>query len=73
MGALVDKKTLKFGVCFAIAMGLFVFALWHSDGPMSRCEGAGGQMLVGPGGETSCFNNQTFVPLEGFDASGKAN
>jgi len=38
-------------------------------GPFSRCVNYGGQMLVGPGGETSCINGRTFLPVEGFEAS----
>lgn len=69
----IDKKSLTLGLGLVVAVVLLGFALWHSDGPASRCENAGGHMLVGPGGETSCVSSQTFVPLEGFDGSGKTN
>ena len=73
MGTPVDKKTLKIGLCLGAALVLLGIALWHTDGPASQCEDAGGTMLVGPGGETSCVSNRTFVPLEGFDGSRRAN
>lgn len=38
-------------------------------GPNTRCESYGGQMFVGPGGETSCVDGRTFLPVEGFDAA----
>lgn len=38
-------------------------------GPFSRCEGYGGQMFVGPGGETSCVSGRTFLPVEGFESA----
>lgn len=63
----MNKDTFTFGLCALVAVVLFGLALWHSDGPMSRCEDAGGQMFVGPGGETSCVSSTTFVPLDGFD------
>ena len=69
----MNKKSLKIGLCLGAAIVLMGIALWHTDGPASQCEDAGGQMLVGPGGETSCVSNRTFVPLESFDGSGKAN
>lgn len=50
-----------------IAVVLLAFALSGIKGPASRCEGAGGQMLVGPGGETACFDGHTFLPIEGFE------
>jgi hypothetical protein len=56
-----------------IAVLLLAFALSGLKGPASVCEGAGGQMLVGPGGETSCVDSRTFVPLEGYDGSVKSN
>jgi len=73
MKSSVDVKSFLVASAMMIAVVLFGFALWHSDGPMSRCEGAGGQMLVGPGGETSCIDGKTFVPMEHFVGSGKAN
>jgi hypothetical protein len=69
----MDNKALTFGLGIILALVLLGFAMWHTDGPASQCEDAGGQMLVGPGGETSCVSNKTFVPLEGFDGSGKPN
>ena len=69
----VDKKSLTFGLCLGISVVLLGFALWQTDGPASSCEDAGGRMLVGPGGETSCVSSRTFVPLEGYDGSGKPN
>ncbi len=69
----MDKKAVTFGLGVLLGVVLLGFALWHSDGPMTRCEDAGGQMLVGPGGETSCVSSKTFVPLEGFDGSEKPN
>jgi len=55
--------------CLMIAVVLLAFALSGLRGPASRCEDAGGQMLVGPGGETACVSARTFLPLEGFDGS----
>lgn len=50
----------------AAGMALLVAAFSHFDGPAARCEGRGGHMLVGPGGETSCISPQTFLPVEAF-------
>lgn len=69
----LDRKSLLIGAAMAGAAIALVFALSRLDGPASRCAGAGGQMLVGPGGETACVNARTFLPLEGFDEGGKAN
>ena len=63
-----DRKSSLAASVVMIAVVLLAFALSGLRGPVSRCEGAGGQMLVGPGGETACVNSQTFLPLEGFDA-----
>ena len=58
-------------VCVMIPIVLLAFALSGLKGPASRCEDAGGQMLVGPGGETACVSGRTFLPLEGFDEGGE--
>ena len=50
----------------AAGMALLVAAFSHFDGPAARCEGLGGHMLVGPGGETSCISPQTFLPVKAF-------
>lgn len=50
----------------AAATALLVAAFNHFDGPVASCEAIGGHMLVGPGGETSCINPHTFLPLEAF-------
>ena len=69
MGVFVDKKAIFFGLGVAVAVALLSIMIWRTDGPATLCEGAGGQMLVGPGGETACISGQTFLPLEGFDGS----
>ena len=51
-------------VCAALA-GL-VLAFSHTEGPATKCERVGGQMLIGPGGETSCINPRTFLPMETY-------
>lgn len=48
----------------ALAIAVLVVGFMHIDGPVARCEAAGGQMLVGPGGETSCVNPRTFLPMD---------
>ena len=73
MKIIVDRKPLKFGLCLGAAVMLLGFALWHTDGPMSQCEDAGGQMLVGLDGETSCIDGKSFVPMETYGQSGKSN
>lgn len=47
-------------VCMLV-IGLFTI-LDSIQGPASRCEGVGGLYMVGPGGETSCVDRQTFLP-----------
>ena len=59
------RNFLAATVMFAVI--LLAFALSGLTGPASRCEGVGGQMLVGPGGETSCVSNKNFLPLDGFE------
>lgn len=66
----MDRKSLLIAAGMAGVAIAIVFAMSRLDGPASQCEGAGGHMLVGPGGETACVSGQTFVPLEGFDAAG---
>ena len=63
----VDLKSFL-AACIMFAVILLAFALSGLEGPASRCENAGGQMLVGPGGETACVSARTFLPLEGIDA-----
>lgn len=48
-----------------------VVALNTLGGPSTRCQGFGGQMFVGPGGETSCVSGRTFLPIEAYDKAGK--
>jgi hypothetical protein len=68
-----DRRSCIAASATMIAVVLLAFALSFLKGPASRCENAGGYMLVGPGGETSCIGSHTFVPLEGFDGSRKPN
>ncbi len=62
--SIVDRNALMMAAAMAAAVLALLYAMTSVDGPASRCEGAGGQMLVGPGGETSCVDSRTFVPLE---------
>jgi hypothetical protein len=62
-----DRRSFLAASAVMIAVVLLAFALSGIKGPASRCEGAGGQMLVGPGGETACFDGRTFLPIEGFE------
>ena len=71
-GNTVDRQSFLAASAVMIAVVLLAFALSGLKGPASRCEGAGGQMLVGPGGETACVNGQTFLPLEGFEEVSKS-
>lgn len=64
----MERKSVLAASAVMISIVLLAFALSGLKGPASRCEGAGGQMLVGPGGETACVRGSTFLPLEGFDA-----
>jgi len=48
-----------------------VFVLNALGGPSTRCQGFGGQVFVGPGGETSCVSGRTFLPIEAFYKTGK--
>jgi len=73
MQTATGAKSFLAEAAIMIAVVLLAFALSNVKGPASLCEDAGGTMLVGPGGETSCVSNRTFVPLEGFDGSGRAN
>lgn len=68
----VDGKSILAASAVMIAVVLLAFALSGLKGPASRCEGAGGLMLVGPGGETACVDGRTFLPLEGFDEGSKS-
>ena len=65
------KGTSFLAACVMISVVLLAFAFSGLKGPASRCEGAGGQMLVGPGGETACFDSQTFLPMEEFEEEAK--
>ena len=73
MQTATGAKSFLAAAAIMIAVVLLAFALSIVKGPASLCEDAGGTMLVGPGGETSCVSNRTFVPLEGFDGSGRSN
>lgn len=63
----MSHRALAVGLGVAVAALILGIALWPSGGPASRCEDAGGQILVGPGGETSCIDGRTFLPLESFE------
>ena len=67
MKTATGRRAILAASAVMIAVVLLAFALSGLTGPASRCEGAGGQMLVGPGGETACFDGRTFLPIEGFD------
>lgn len=62
----MDRKTGTVLLAVSVAVALLCFTVRPTDGPATRCADAGGQMLVGPGGETSCIDRRTFLPLEGF-------
>lgn len=66
-GDAVDRRSFLPASALMIAVVLLAFVLSGIKGPASICEGAGGHMLVGPGGETSCVGSRTFVPLEGYE------
>ena len=58
---------LAVALIFAAVAGLAM--LNTLGGPASRCLDYGGQLLVGPGGETSCVNKGTFLPIEGYNSA----
>ncbi len=55
-------------VIVGAAVAGLVIAFSHIEGPATKCEQVGGQMLIGPGGETSCINPRTFLPVEAYTA-----
>ena len=68
----MDRNALIIAAGMASVILAMTVALSRLDGPASRCEGAGGQMLVGPGGETVCVDERNFLPLEGFEEEPKS-
>ena len=58
------RNAVLIALVVAATTVFFVAAFHHIEGPVERCEAIGGNMLVGPGGETSCVNPHTFLPIE---------
>ncbi len=69
----VRRNAVLIALVTAVATSLLVAAFHHIEGPVERCEAIGGHMLVGPGGETSCVNPNTFLPIETHSAEAKGN
>ncbi|MEM8744903.1 MAG: hypothetical protein AAGF14_09740 [Pseudomonadota bacterium] len=67
------RNAVLIALVTVFATSLLVAAFHHIEGPVERCEASGGHMLVGPGGETSCVNPSTFLPIETYSADAKGN
>lgn len=53
-----------------VAVTAFIL-LGRLGGPSTRCAKFGGQLMVGPGGETTCISGRTFLPIEGYSTSSR--
>lgn len=67
----VNVRAALLVAAVAACVVALVFMLNALGGPSTRCQGFGGQIFVGPGGETSCVSGRTFLPIEAFDKAGK--
>lgn len=67
----INVKAAFVTILILVGCGVGFTMLRSLGGPFSRCEGYGGHMFVGPGGETTCLNARTFLPIDGFDSSSR--
>ena len=58
------RNAVLIALVVGVTTAFLVAAFHHIEGPVEQCEAVGGHMLVGPGGETSCVNPHTFLPIE---------